>query len=110
MCGKDVAQDSPTCNIVGSPPHVRERQNTRSFNGTAYGITPACAGKTFFESIFPNFMEYHPRMCGKDLKQMGKNVEMSGSPPHVRERHMVSHIQSINAGITPACAGKTPKM
>ena len=46
MCGKDRRLRSEILPERGSPPHVRERRKTYKWNGSAYGITPACAGKT----------------------------------------------------------------
>ena len=46
MCGKDPLGDSKLSFWQGSPPHVRERQSFAHCLRDAYGITPACAGKT----------------------------------------------------------------
>ena len=46
-------------------------------------------------------------MCGKDEVNGIMNDIVTGSPPHVRERHFAFKRVDIAAGITPACAGKT---
>ena len=46
MCGKDSVAFSMRFTMTGSPPHVRERQDSRHDSWARYGITPACAGKT----------------------------------------------------------------
>ncbi len=48
-------------------------------------------------------------MCGKDNKGVSFLISDSGSPPHVRERHAGTVVVMEWDGITPACAGKTPK-
>ena len=46
-------------------------------------------------------------MCGKDLSGQVDDISLTGSPPHVRERHYPHGSGDLNGGITPACAGKT---
>ena len=48
-------------------------------------------------------------MCGKDLLVPSFPLENSGSPPHVRERLLIKKVFDAAGGITPACAGKTPR-
>ena len=46
-------------------------------------------------------------MCGKNLRNDTGIKGVSGSPPRVREKHII-HLSKIHViGITPACAGKT---
>ena len=35
---------------------------------------------------------------------------VTGSPPRVREKHAINELHRLRGGITPACAGKTPKV
>ena len=46
-------------------------------------------------------------MCGKDIDEDVDNVQITGSPPRVRERHSTTLSSPTSTGITPACAGKT---
>ena len=46
MCGKDIGPALSVRHIVGSPPHVRERQLRMDKMTGCIRITPACAGKT----------------------------------------------------------------
>ena len=46
-------------------------------------------------------------MCGKDQPIITYVYKELGSPPHVRERHIIEFYQNPENGITPACAGKT---
>ena len=46
-------------------------------------------------------------MRGEDIKQVARDVEKSGSPPHARGR-LTPQLAIANTNrITPACAGKT---
>ena len=91
----------------GSPPHVRERPVSASKVALPVGITPACAGKTHMDTISLTRARDHPRMCGKDPSQWAAQFILSGSPPHVRERHVLPTLAKVKLRITPACAGKT---
>ena len=48
-------------------------------------------------------------MCGKDLVSIVAPALIVGSPPRVRERPDWAQGLVEEAGITPACAGKTLK-
>ena len=87
MCGKDKAKVSARASASGSPPHVRERRPKTEVQTKDYRITPACAGKTYCASYSHVDFEDHPRMCGKDKARASSKMTVTGSPPHVRERH-----------------------
>ena len=70
-------------------------------------ITPACAGKTLLIFNWVRWSRDHPRVCGKDIDGMFDQRFISGSPPRVRERHLLNTFPGSESGITPACAGKT---
>ena len=46
-------------------------------------------------------------MCGKDYGSKSYRPRRMGSPPHVRERLILTFHRNLLIGITPACAGKT---
>ena len=73
------------------------------------GITPACAGKSFFASSISSSIEDHPRMCGEKIKGAFSYVSEWGSPPHVRGKVLTQTITNTIFRITPACAGKRHK-
>ena len=93
------------------------------------GITPACAGKTKRHPSTTIRIWDHPRVCGENLSKYkfltdkkdhprvcGENVSASpftpvskGSPPRVRGKHRPDVRRGEIDGITPACAGKTPR-
>ena len=66
MCGKDSKSIRKYTLNAGSPPHVRERPNAHNYTMANHRITPACAGKTYFQAVSRRPSEDHPRMCGKD--------------------------------------------
>ena len=66
MCGKDVLMDTLYDVVRGSPPHVRERHDYPFYTSVDDRITPACAGKTVSLKSMSNYLQDHPRMCGKD--------------------------------------------
>ena len=107
MCGKDYWSSHCFICFLGSPPHVRERLILFQSCAAGFGITPACAGKTL--SAPPGVIRNgdHPRMCGKDLLFLLLTRDGEGSPPHVRERLVLSSLVTVVFRITPACAGKT---
>ena len=71
------------------------------------GITPACAGKTSSLKADLNGSQDHPRMRGEDTCDNVDQVMVHGSPPHARGRRLEFFPDSLDARITPACAGKT---
>ena len=56
-----------------------------------------------------DFSEDHPRVCGNyERRQLLYRAER-GSPPRVRELRRKKPVRASSAGITPACAGITPR-
>ena len=76
----------------------------------SYRITPACAGNTGRMPWYAFHSRDHPRMCGKYYTTRFTQLELKGSPPHVREIHLSDNSANAGKRITPACAGNTPKM
>ena len=70
-------------------------------------ITPACAGKTYWQARQRWDKPDHPRMRGEDGGNMLNAMVYGGSPPHARGRHRSPTVRKAAAWITPACAGKT---
>src|SRR5690554_6249939 len=91
----------------GSPPHVRGPPITRLLTEGYAGITPACAGTTFFFLSFYNVFWDHPRMCGDHIIIYHHWLYCPGSPPHVRGPQAHINPTFCPLGITPACAGTT---
>ncbi len=72
------------------------------------GITPACAGKSLISRLVDGGVKDHPRMCGEKPLNVVFAVVLTGSPPHVRGKGDCYCAFEFPAGITPACAGKSP--
>ena len=107
VCGKNVVFSTAQASSVGSPPRVREKRNHAAISLRAYGITPACAGKTNRIPEYLRFLRDHPRVCGKNACARTHTLIPLGSPPRVREKPPVHGRLFLFCGITPACAGKT---
>ena len=77
------------------------------FAGHGKRITPAPAGNTVTAEELNRFAEDHPRTCGEhnilDLVQL----ELAGSPPHLRGTRIFDFIAAQSLRITPAPAGNT---
>ena len=92
------------------------------------GITPACAGKRPSRRTPCWCGRNHPRMRGEESSrraaltflgespphargrafgQRGQLLDGQESPPHARGRAIDSFADVVQAGITPACAGKS---
>ena len=71
------------------------------------GITPACAGKSFWIAYESQFEEDHPRVCGEKSITTVLLLSMLGSPPRVRGKGGNHERRSGKDRITPACAGKS---
>ena len=129
MRGEDVVAFLTVVGYVGSPPHARGRHPRRVVGELLRRITPACAGKTscsvmswVLNSDHPacagkthvlevsgRYYRDHPRMRGEDgFIDLMIRYDV-GSPPHARGRPPARARRLLRAGITPACAGKTPR-
>ena len=86
---------------------MREKLVKKSIISTILGITPAYAGKTFFEHFFESVGRDHPRVCGKNVAVCGCFCLFVGSPPRMREKRGIVTIIYSTTRITPAYAGKT---
>ena len=91
----------------GSPPRVRGKVDALSDIIQDYGITPACAGKSHWESLRRSPPEDHPRVCGEKDKSRVKVIPSQGSPPRVRGKENHAGLWAKSNWITPACAGKS---
>ena len=70
-------------------------------------ITPADAGKTP-ESYTKSSTHWdHPRGCGENIRLRQLLHSSKGSPPRMRGKRALSHMQTVSPRITPADAGKT---
>ena len=108
MCGEKSLFELIAGLSTGSPPHVRGKEPQRAGGRLQGGITPACAGKSAGLVESSEIQKDHPRMCGEKFMLPGLPMSMLGSPPHVRGKEEAAGTRVAAAGITPACAGKSP--
>ena len=107
MCGKNQRSNIVGNFTLGSPPRVREKHIVNDNYKFKRGITPACAGKTKRQRSISLVRVDHPRVCGKNQKNLIYSPIIQGSPPRVREKLVLFPCLRRGCGITPACAGKT---
>ena len=107
MRGENAVPLSVTVLGSGSPPHARGKLVRGEPGQRSVRITPACAGKTHKQTQTRIKSRDHPRMRGENKPRICKLNMTVGSPPHARGKHLGDFETAIEAGITPACAGKT---
>ena len=73
---------------------------------TAFGITPAYAGKRQKGKLFVFCLQDHPRLCGEKWCPCRRSRWNWGSPPPMRGKVQVFFGKMLRTGITPAYAGK----
>ena len=107
LCGKDRDGVAISAGNAGSPPLMREGRLQEHLILNFCRITPAYAGRTFFEFVPCHVSRDHPRLCGKDQYVFFANSIDSGSPPLMREGLCIYFSMFCYFGITPAYAGRT---
>ena len=92
---------------MGSPPHLRGKQNHGYIVPDEFGITPAPAGKTRRKISKVIASKDHPRTCGENTNIFCFASFQTGSPPHLRGKPTLDLDTTQEERITPAPAGKT---
>ena len=110
MCGEKTLDYPPLFKGWGSPPRVRGKVDARYVLQAVSRITPACAGKSHLFSSSIGLYSDHPRVCGEKLCPLMGEGEARGSPPRVRGKGSASVGFFHALRITPACAGKSPRV
>ena len=95
--------------LMGSPPRGRGKVFFKALCETAFGITPAWAGKRFRFSLSSLYVWDHPRVGGEKCAQHDDIDTVGGSPPRGRGKAFIKMGAGLAAGITPAWAGKRRK-
>ena len=109
VCGEKPLQSSVNCTMEGLPPRMRGKVISSLQCDFLSGITPACAGKSFWPcTVLPRCRD-HPRVCGEKNKFQTHGGPVEGSPPRVRGKALVRPCWKLSTGITPACAGKSSR-
>ena len=107
VCGENCCQILCGTAAAGSPPRVRGKPTCRRTLSTSARITPACAGKTWRNTLGLRGAQDHPRVCGENSAGLSSQTLSRGSPPRVRGKPDEKDPVVIATRITPACAGKT---
>ena len=110
VCGKDLMAIMHIISLPWITPAYAGRLIRKCNTIGVLGITPAYAGKTLFSADIAVPTEDHPRVCGKDKNGQRKTAFRPGSPPRMRERPSFILVYLVTDGITPAYAGKTPRI
>ena len=95
-----------TCQ-VGSPPLARGTGYTAKGSQEKWGITPACAGNSYFFSAPLKRRGDHPRLRGEQYYAFVVVSAVAGSPPLARGTGACCCFSNAVSGITPACAGNS---
>ena len=67
VCGEKREAENAKSPPVGSPPHVRGKENHPKGIQRGGGITPACAGKSDSKGLLVWMARDHPRVCGEKI-------------------------------------------
>ena len=108
MCGEQLSVRFAISSARGSPPRVRGTVLPQLQKPPGLGITPACAGNSFYKRRQKRFNEDHPRVCGEQRMGRVHSIKCAGSPPRVRGTVLKEAAGITRFGITPACAGNSP--
>ena len=104
--GEKYSRPSYSRISMGSPPRGRGKGNQAfSWYGSSR-ITPAWAGKRFWNRPWVWATSDHPRVGGEKFHSAAEIDEKMGSPPHRRGKVIVNLILTKGHRITPAQAGK----
>ena len=94
--------------FLGSPPRVRGKACDKRCAHHRPRITPARAGKSRSLYRLPGTRWDHPRACGEKAFRIFAETHSPGSPPRVRGKVTACFPGTLEPGITPARAGKSP--
>ena len=107
VCGENSRLGAFGGDDSGSSPRVRGKPTGALALARVVGLIPACAGKTASGSERRSQSRAHPRVCGENSHNMPPMCLIPGSSPRVRGKLCVSVGPCNEAGLIPACAGKT---
>ena len=107
VCGENPSEKRYARMKVGSSPRVRGKLWDLVAVFVNAGLIPACAGKTFPAMSRVRYIRAHPRVCGENTNDTISAALEGGSSPRVRGKLWDLVAVFVNAGLIPACAGKT---
>ena len=71
LCGEKCFRKFPSITTTGSPPPMRGKEQEDTRKNQRFRITPAYAGKSFFDFGSDRFNWDHPRLCGEKYSLNG---------------------------------------
>ena len=107
VCGEQSLVHPAEPREAGSSPRVRGAAARVGEVHRRAGIIPACAGSSLRPTSRLRFMQDHPRVCGEQLRDVGRLQANLGSSPRVRGAVEVGVGVVLHVGIIPACAGSS---
>ena len=105
--GEKMNWDYAEPGALGSPPPARGEDGKDFLYKCRTGITPACAGRSFFGFYLVRPTKDHPRLRGEKCLFSIILFVMAGSPPPARGEVPICLLRCRTWGITPACAGRS---
>ena len=96
--------------VWGSPPRGRGKVEDDILQHVTTGITPAWAGKRAVDTVSRCERWDHPRVGGEKKKSRRCCTSIGGSPPRRRGKDAAAFGKYVDRRITPAWAGKRPRM
>ena len=106
-CGEKLHIYAAYIVLHGSPPPMRGKGARFVRAHVARRITPAHAGKRFFDDMPATEAKDHPRPCGEKPTALPTLLIAQGSPPPMRGKDAISLAGYRPHRITPAHAGKS---
>ena len=106
LCGEKDRSYMQVSSGAGSPPPMRGKVLDRQIFPIICRITPAYAGKRFFDAGSVFSKRDHPRLCGEKPMPFCYVLVCQGSPPPMRGKVFDKFGIRRFEGITPAYAGK----
>ena len=108
-CGANMRFADTYSSLYGSSPRVRGKPRLGEHSHTGERIIPASAGQTTPPTFPTGARADHPRECGANLAQTGKDAGDHGSSPRVRGKpEQAGNLRGVER-IIPASAGQTPR-
>ena len=107
-CGENVERLGGSFETLGSSPRVRGKHHGADRRRPRRGLIPARAGKTMDACSRALLSSAHPRACGENFDNVGKDIPFMGSSPRVRGKQPRPGPTRRPPRLIPARAGKTP--
>ena len=105
--GKTFSEAGPEKPSRAHPRVCGENGSFRLCFETLKGSSPRVRGKPYFARVRLLGARAHPRVCGENFIANRPLSETTGSSPRVRGKLIDEVSSQIEAGLIPACAGKT---